>query len=386
MLLLGVPFHASEIYRISGGYTIDSPDSSFIATLLTAAVHAFRMPAFFLLSGYFAAMLIGRRGAGPWLRGRVIRLGVPLACTTLGLGPLEQALANHFGENLTWGDAFRLAWSAPVMEWVNHRWFLVVLLLFSATLAVFARWLVVVPKADAWLEDQPGRREWAVAIFLLVLLAAPSVAVLSGKLAGEWLTESRFLKQYADEYARYFVFFAAGAVIFAVPGGLKRFLQTSAAARVLLLTTATLYGASYFAFYRPGSLQDHWPASSALWGVRLAVEAIAGLLIARAFFAGMARVFTGPHPLVAYFVDAALCIYLVHEVFLLALGGVLLDDRWPPLVEVLLICSSTLAASVAVYEVARRVPILALALNGVPLNRRQRGSGGPADDRTPLRQ
>ena len=93
LLLLGIPFHASEIYRLSGGWLIASPDASFAATALGCTIHVFRMPAFFVLAGLFAAMLLARRGDRAWLVERCRRLGVPLVFSTLAFGWLEQAIA-----------------------------------------------------------------------------------------------------------------------------------------------------------------------------------------------------------------------------------------------------------------------------------------------------
>jgi hypothetical protein len=46
MLLLGISFHISEIYRVSGGFFLDSPDRSYVASLMSGLVHSFRMRPF----------------------------------------------------------------------------------------------------------------------------------------------------------------------------------------------------------------------------------------------------------------------------------------------------------------------------------------------------
>ena len=56
--------------------------------LVVSAIHGFRMPLFFLLSGFFTAMLWRRRGTRGMLVQRARRLGLPLALGCLTIVPL----------------------------------------------------------------------------------------------------------------------------------------------------------------------------------------------------------------------------------------------------------------------------------------------------------
>ena len=67
-------------------------------TALFAFIHGFRMPLFFLLSGYFAAMLWQRRGAGGLLWHRVRRVLVPMVVACFTILPLMHW---SVGEGLT---------------------------------------------------------------------------------------------------------------------------------------------------------------------------------------------------------------------------------------------------------------------------------------------
>ena len=71
-MLLGVYFHIAAFhYAIYGG---------FIA-LFVGLVHYFRMPAFFLISGFFGALLYYRKGSREMFTNRVKRIGLPLIFT-----------------------------------------------------------------------------------------------------------------------------------------------------------------------------------------------------------------------------------------------------------------------------------------------------------------
>ena len=78
LLLLGLPFHvATKAFFESEPAAIAFQTSPVIAGWVSVT-HVFRMFAFFMLAGYFAAMRRERKGARAWLAERVRRLGLPL--------------------------------------------------------------------------------------------------------------------------------------------------------------------------------------------------------------------------------------------------------------------------------------------------------------------
>ncbi len=109
-------------------------------------VHTFRMPAFFMLSGFFGALLWERRGAGAMLMNRFERIALPLFGIMLVLSPIV-AFVSFIGEGFYEGKAapfdyalnrtMREAW--PVGHF-KHLWFLYHLLWISFGTAWFVRW------------------------------------------------------------------------------------------------------------------------------------------------------------------------------------------------------------------------------------------------------
>ncbi|MCI0754541.1 acyltransferase family protein, partial [Teichococcus vastitatis] len=77
-MLLGVPFHAALPFSVIHGWMIESDEKSVLLSWASQLSHTFRMPAFFLLAGIFAAMLLQRDGALPWWRSRMLRVGIPM--------------------------------------------------------------------------------------------------------------------------------------------------------------------------------------------------------------------------------------------------------------------------------------------------------------------
>ena len=89
---------------------------------LFVAVHGFRMPVFFLLSGFFTAMLWRRHGLASLIRHRFRRVVLPLALSILTVGPAMQlvvTLAQGSGKGSLTVDQL-----VPEIGEFYHMWFL----------------------------------------------------------------------------------------------------------------------------------------------------------------------------------------------------------------------------------------------------------------------
>ncbi|MFM7109538.1 MAG: acyltransferase family protein [Planctomycetota bacterium] len=85
-MLLGIGLHAALAYSGKPWLVVDSRQADFFYWFFSAA-HGFRMPLFFLVSGYFTALLVSRRGLWAMLRNRASRILVPCL---LGLATIVQ--------------------------------------------------------------------------------------------------------------------------------------------------------------------------------------------------------------------------------------------------------------------------------------------------------
>jgi len=145
-MMLGVWIHAAIPYieRIPPFYwAVSDPEKSTSISLSVMFIHSWRMEVFFLLSGFFTAMLVLRRGAMPTLKHRAKRLLLPLVLAMLILQPLCAA-AWGFGYSSQMGwpmqesiiNMIKSAWGVDTigengqfgMLW--HFWFLYVLCYF----------------------------------------------------------------------------------------------------------------------------------------------------------------------------------------------------------------------------------------------------------------
>ena len=93
-MLLGVALHAAMSFA-AFPWPVRDTERSDVLLLLIGAVHGFRMPLFFLLSGYFTMLVFSRRGLASLLEQRFTRIFLPLAIATLTIVPLDTVIDGY---------------------------------------------------------------------------------------------------------------------------------------------------------------------------------------------------------------------------------------------------------------------------------------------------
>lgn len=96
-MLLGIALHATLAYVPGIPWPVQDTHKAPVLGLVFLAIHGFRMPLFFLLSGFFTAMLWEKRGAAAMLAQRYQRVFVPLVLGSVTLLPLFTSVTTTFG-------------------------------------------------------------------------------------------------------------------------------------------------------------------------------------------------------------------------------------------------------------------------------------------------
>src|SRR4029453_10331219 len=171
MMFLGIYLHAVVAYSPNGGWPFKQPQLTTTLDYSTILIHVFRMPAFYVMAGFFAALLLQRYGS-------------------------RRAIANRF---------WRIA--GPFLDYAHpfHLWFLEYLIVFYVLAAIVVvvlprvvptgmrarllglfrsvvrsvwaplplgvlSFLALLPMTHAWLEDPPG---FVPAVRLVVAYGIP---------------------------------------------------------------------------------------------------------------------------------------------------------------------------------------------------------------------
>ncbi|MFK3781075.1 glucans biosynthesis protein MdoC [Agrobacterium sp. NPDC089420] len=362
LMLLGIPYHASLLYSHALPWDIKDFETSPFLSALGAALVTFRMPAFFLVAGYFSTMVIGKKGKGRWLGQRFLRLGVPFIVAVLLLGPLQLFLLQLAG--IARGDipADRLLESPPGLlhpseQWIMHLWFLPALIAYSVLLAG----LLFLAQCRPWTHARDwfdNLRQRHALLFFAMLCLFPilwEVTVYgSGLLAAG--SGNRLLVLYeraSDPYARYLPFFLVGALLQRDRVLFHRFRQTGP---LTAIVAAAAIGAAVTL-----RLQNPFSNSALL----VLVSAIAAVAASRLLIDLACRYFDRPSRLARRMTDASFTIYLFHHPLVYAFGTLFILIALPPILEFAIIVAATTATAYLLHQAIRRSTLALFLFNGI---------------------
>ena len=228
MMLLGLVFHVAWFFLpLYFGHTLSDVGGSTGFLYFFAWVHQFRMQVFFLIAGFFACLLVRKRGLKSFAKNRFLRVVIPLALAMLTIYPLMklQYLRGGLESGRILSDEPLMTQYAEVMttidwanEWIVHLWFLECLILIY-----LIAWVLRV--ASDWLIDRRGtirpRLESAInrvtqSHFGPFVLAIPIGACMAYHLTWFGIDSGPLKSLWAGVFA-YWVFFAVGWCLYANP-------------------------------------------------------------------------------------------------------------------------------------------------------------------------
>jgi len=202
LTILVVFHHSAQPYGPGGGWWIRSEPSMIIDYLILAiflAVNSsFFMGLYFMISAYFVPSSLERKGAARFMKGRLVKLGVPILVFMIIVFPV-------MGYILEGQPSITL----------GHLWFLELLLIFSAVYAALWRMKKSIPGAKRAF---PGT---ATIVTFALVMALVSFIVAIWWPINQWVPLGLFEPFHLTQYA---LLFAAGIVAYregwidAIPG------------------------------------------------------------------------------------------------------------------------------------------------------------------------
>ena len=378
MMWLGIVLHVAANH-LTGPSPLPWRDRAVSpwADLITAVIHAFRMPVFFIVAGFFVALLVQRRGWGGMLHNRFRRLAVPFLVLwppiALGVGLVSLLywhvmVRGHLGLDPALVPELRAAVAdKPVVNSV-HLWFVVQLwwlALASAGLIAVWQW-----RGRRWLPLATlarGARQLAGSAWGPPALALPLALVGASYPDGVVLPQGALWPPLA-EWLHNGTFFVFGIAVFLARDTVllhyqRRCFTWLLAGLPFFLAAAWLVLARQQGVVLPS--QPFWAglaynACTWCWSLGLV-----GLFL---------RVLPSRNPVLAYLADSAYAVYVVHLVATIGFGALLFNwdvaAGWKMAANVAL----STAASLAVYQWLVRGTWVGRLLNGHLPGARTRGT------------
>jgi glucan biosynthesis protein C len=133
LMVGGIFYHAALIYAPSYGWRVSSDISHPIFDYMISINHMFRMPAFYIISGFFSALLLQKYGVSIFLHNRFMRLAIPMVVVGLLLNIPSNYLSTTYGAPKSISGCFMSNC------WVGHLWFIQNLFYYCIIAAVMHR-------------------------------------------------------------------------------------------------------------------------------------------------------------------------------------------------------------------------------------------------------
>ena len=197
-MFLGLVLHAAVLYKvwIYDPLRIHEQPSTFLH-YLAESIHVFRMELFFLVAGFFSALLCAKRGVADYVKNRMRRILLPFvlclifimpwaaAETWLDLQDLRQSVSLKTFEFFL-NPSYIIRIANPVGGWLWHFWFLHVLTYFIALYVLLGALVgrsATYKRLINWFLQQirrPFGITYLVAPTFLILLFSPPWADVPG--------------------------------------------------------------------------------------------------------------------------------------------------------------------------------------------------------------
>lgn len=371
MMGLGIVLHASMLYLADPPPTFPIPtdrNNSPVMNWLLHWIHSFRMPLFFLLSGWFTALMLSRRGLRKTLNNRLRRIGLPLLLGVFVILPVTGWLFVAFWLGARSGNPTLLPSRSSVEALITylrargmragepswmHLWFLWFLCLYFVFLLPAATSLQrycggLLERVGTW------RNPWVQALAITVLAIGPLWFFRGGQVNDEFM----YVRPHFPSLVYYGIFFVFGMLAQCQTNAfaaLHRHLEIRALIGLVLL----FVGASL-------ARKDEVASDSSLFlhAASVLCNGLNSALWIGIFLGTALRWINTPGPWITYLARSSFWVYLIHLPLVGLAGWFLLHFDLPGLLKFCIVCTFTALISLWSYHRFVQSSWLSVLLNG----------------------
>ena len=331
-MLLGVLFHALVFV-----YLYQEPASleEFLGIVFVhQLLHTFRMPAFFMIAGFFAVMLVLSRGGKDFLKNRTQRILLPLL---IFWQPM--VVLNAYSSRMGWYGKTGYPPPGDLLpsDDTQHLWFLYFLFIFALLV-----WLI------APVIKRLEQRAFSFSPMLIVLTLAAIGPLIPDAIGRELNTSTRLIPDFGVLLFYFLAFALGGAIYLARETVLPRIASKAFWSLAIGLVSFLVF----FLTQDWGVWWSRWAYSLALWMLSIAVL---GLFL---------RFATKESALLRFIADGSYWLYIIHLPIVFFFLVALSEAGASAPVTVLVTTIATISISYLSYKLLVRSTFLGWLLSG----------------------
>ena len=341
LMFVGVIYHGALLFKVGGGWRIEAESTHQVFNAITDGIHLFRMHAFYLLSGFFVALVAAKDTSKTSAWKRISRLAIPM----LFVGFTANTLMNQF--SAAWDFDTNIATYIMKGQWLGPLWFIGNLIAYYALSPIVLGVIEKIPQLDR-------AKLWMLTPVLFLTALAMVVAV---SISGKYLLEM-FLMLHFKNLLLYFPVFVLGLLLHRTLDVFTKALSLRGTLLILGAAAGMRVLASVLHFY-----DIHYVLGETMQQYFALAVAFAVI----AMFNQLAK----PGPVLKYFVDASYTLYLVHMPVIVLLHSGLAPVHLHWSVEYPLIVTVTSGLCLLLHhQIVARIPLAGFLLNGTNLKRK----------------
>lgn len=360
LMMLGVVIHAAFVFVTERTWLITDADTGRIFNYIVLVINVFRMPAFFLISGFLFALVLARQNVLTCLRVRLRRIGIPLIAAGILLNIPQLWLFDIFGPEYngariepngctSWLDVYGGCW-------MLHLWFLATLAYFFVIGAIIHLLLSFIKASPRIRIPAANSVWWPLTVLVFAVLSYPIQSLW-------WCLDDRLLVYLplfeADRTLMLLPFFLAGFFIHRIYRDFQTWAVWSPIATLALVLS---WSGLLIGFWMSGLDRAEF-----LYGTRntIILTYAVAFQTTIALIVMISRVNLRSPQSSTYLADTSYTIYLTHHLLIFLMALWLTTTSLPITIKFAIIFSLVLTVSWLFHHfVVRRSKVLSLLFNG----------------------
>lgn len=346
LMMLGILIHSSQVFSPNQSWLVLSDNTNPFFSYLVTFIHSFRMPTFFIISGFFCLMMLQRQPIKLFITSKLQRIAIPLLVTVLTLNLLQSFLLSKANKQLFSFYDFLISGN-----WLSHLWFLINLIVYFLVSALicylFSNAIKKTSHKFTILEKPPIE-------ILMLLLPLCSLAIVSLNKVGFPLY-STFLNA-IDLYQiiSYIPYFIFGFLLFNSQKLLQKFSTVHFASLFTLLSIAyVLQFVINFDNVMINYFSKIYSQSLIAW--------VSSSIIFKIFYLYANK----PSKIWLFLSNSSYSVYLFHNIIVVLLALVLVKYNITPFLGFLILVISTITITLFIHrEVVLKFKVIQFLFNG----------------------